>query len=240
MVRRQRPPTPTTLLLHGLRTPPPPSTAVRNPCPTEPPANATSTSTPPLPLTLSTFTPECPATTIANPPPARSLLRPFPHPTLALLQPQNEHIELHQKRNGYRYDHFEKARKKEARTAHKMSQFAQKVHGLRAKLYNEKRFKEKAAMKKKIAIHAERDNKHANDDAIPDGAVPAYLLDREGVSRAKVLSNTIKQKRKEKAGKWTVPIPQVRAIADDEMFRAVVTGKRKKKSWKRQVTKVSQ
>ena len=220
--------------------PPPPSTAVRNPvlhrAARQRHLNQHSTSSP-HPLL---FTPECPATTIANPPPVRSLLRPFPHPTLALLQPQNEHIELHQKRNGYRYDHFEKARKKEARTAHKMSQFAQKVHGLRAKLYNEKRFKEKAAMKKKIAIHAERDNKHANDDAIPDGAVPAYLLDREGVSRAKVLSNTIKQKRKEKAGKWTVPIPQVRAIADDEMFRAVVTGKRKKKSWKRQVTKVSQ
>lgn len=60
-------------------------------------------------------------------------------------------------------------------------------------------------------MHQERTNKHANDDAVPDGAVPAYLLDREGVSRAKVLSNTVKQKRKEKAGKWDVPIPKVRA-----------------------------
>ena len=153
--------------------------------------------------------------------------------------PQNEHIELHRKRNGYRYDHFEKARKKEARMAHKTSEFAQKVHGLRAKLYNQKRFKEKAAMKKKIAVHEERDNKHSNEDAVPDGAVPAYLLDREGVSRAKVLSNTIKQKRKEKAGKWSVPIPKVRAIADDEMFKALATGKRRKKSWKRMVTKVT-
>lgn len=59
-------------------------------------------------------------------------------------------------------------------------------------------------------MHQERTNKHANDDAVPDGAVPAYLLDREGVSRAKVLSNTVKQKRKEKAGKWDVPIPKVR------------------------------
>ncbi len=61
----------------------------------------------------------------------------------------------------------------------------------------------------RIAMHQERTNKHANDDAVPDGAVPAYLLDREGVSRAKVLSNTVKQKRKEKAGKWDVPIPKV-------------------------------
>jgi len=42
------------------------------------------------------------------------------------------------------------------------------------------------------------------------GAIPAYLLDREQTSRAKVLSNTIKQKRKEKAGKWEVPLPKVR------------------------------
>jgi len=63
------------------------------------------------------------------------------------------------------------------------------VHGIRAKLYNEKRFKEKAAMRKTIAEHNERGNKHANDDAVADGAVPAYLLDREGVSRAKVRSN---------------------------------------------------
>lgn len=45
---------------------------------------------------------------------------------------------------------------------------------------------------------------------ISSGAVPAYLLDRENVTRAKILSNTVKQKRKEKAGKWTVPIPKVR------------------------------
>jgi len=152
--------------------------------------------------------------------------------------PQHEYIELHRKRHGVRMDQAERMRKKEARQAHKRSEFAQKVHGLRAKLYNQKRFKEKATMRKTIAMHQERDNKHGNEDAIPDGAVPAYLLDREGVSRAKVLSNTVKQKRKEKAGKWDVPLPKVRAIADDEMFKVLKTGKRQKKSWKRMVTKV--
>jgi hypothetical protein len=39
-------------------------------------------------------------------------------------------------------------RKKEAREAHRRSRFAQKVHGLRAKLYNAKRYKEKATMRK--------------------------------------------------------------------------------------------
>ncbi len=38
----------------------------------------------------------------------------------------------------------------------------------------------------------------------PKGSVPAFLLDREGVNRTKVLTNMVKQKRKEKAGKWTV------------------------------------
>ena len=175
---------------------------------------------------------------------------PYPTPTLARLpnfisfdntlkMPQNEHIELHQKRHGVRMDAAERQRKREARQAHRISKFAQKVHGLRAKLYNQKRFKEKAAMKKKINMHQERDNKHAKEDEVEKGAVPAYLLDREGVTRAKVLSNTVKQKRKEKAGKWDVPLPKVRAIADEEMFKVIKTGKRKKKSWKRMITKVT-
>ena len=74
---------------------------------------------------------------------------------------------------------------------------------------------------------------------VPDGAVPAYLLDREGQSRAKVLSNMIKQKRKEKAGKWDVPIPKVKAQSDAEVFKVVKTGKSKRKAWKRMVTKVT-
>ena len=32
------------------------------------------------------------------------------------------------------------------------------------------------------------------------------------MDRAKVLSNSIKQKRKEKAGKWEVPLPKVRML----------------------------
>ncbi len=43
--------------------------------------------------------------------------------------------------------------------------------------------------------------------------------DQLQVDRAKVLSNTIKQKRKEKAGKWEVPLPKVRPVAEQEMFK---------------------
>jgi len=49
----------------------------------------------------------------------------------------------------------------------------------------------------------------------------------------------IKQKRQEKAGKWAVPLPKVRPIAEEEMFRVVRTGKKKQKQWKRMLTKAT-
>lgn len=94
-------------------------------------------------------------------------------------------------------------------------------------------------MRKTLALHQEGSKKQRNDDAVQEGALPAYLLDREEISRSKILSNTVKQKRKEKAGKWTVPIPKVKPVADDEMFRQLRSGKRMKKSWKRMITKVT-
>lgn len=48
-------------------------------------------------------------------------------------------------------------------------------------------------------MHEQRQTKTRDSKNVPEGAVPAYLLDREGQSRAKVLSNMVKQKRKEKA-----------------------------------------
>ena len=41
--------------------------------------------------------------------------------------PQNEHIELFQKRYGKRLDHEERTRKKEARAVHAKAKYAQKV-----------------------------------------------------------------------------------------------------------------
>lgn len=72
-----------------------------------------------------------------------------------------------------------------------------------------------------------------------EGAKPTYLLDREETNRAKVLSNTLKQKRKEKAGKWAVPIQKVKAMSEAEMFQIQKSGKRQKKAWKRVINKVS-
>ena len=51
----------------------------------------------------------------------------------------------------------------------------------------------------RIKQHEEKKTRKKEEGAVPQGAVPPYLLDREGQSRAKVLSNMIKQKRKEKA-----------------------------------------
>ncbi|KAK2157094.1 hypothetical protein LSH36_199g05004 [Paralvinella palmiformis] len=130
-------------------------------------------------------------------------------------------------------------RKKEGRMAHERAQKAKKLRGIRAKLYNKKRHAEKVQMKKTIKMHEERKTKQKSNDDVPDGAVPAYLLDREGQTRAKVLSNMIKQKRKEKAGKWEVPLPKVRGVSEKEVFRVVKTGKSKRKGWKRMVTKVT-
>lgn len=94
-------------------------------------------------------------------------------------------------------------------------------------------------MKKTLKAHDERNVKQADSGAVPDGALPTYLLDREGQKDAKALSTAIKQKRKDKAAKFAVPLPKVRGIAEDEMFKVVKTGKSKSKSWKRMVTKAT-
>lgn len=53
------------------------------------------------------------------------------------------------------------------------------------------------------------------------------------------MSSAIKQRRKDKAAKFAVPLPKVRGIAEDEMFKVLKTGKSRSKSWKRMVTKAT-
>lgn len=153
--------------------------------------------------------------------------------------PQNEYIEEHVKRHGRRFDHDERKRKREAREAHRASAHAQKLFGHKAKLLHARRHAEKVQLRKTLRAHDER-NVKAQDAAAPaDGARPAYLLDREQQTDAKALSTALKQKRKDKAARFAVPLPRVRGIAEDEMFKVIKTGKSKSKAWKRMVTKAT-
>ena len=152
--------------------------------------------------------------------------------------PQNEYMERFAKQHGKRLDHDERKRKRQAREGHAGSEKAQNYRGLRAKLYQEKRRKEKIQMKKQIRAHEERNVKSSEPAEPSNTPLPAYLLDRSNEKNAKALSSAIKNKRAEKAAKFSVPLPKVRGIAEEEMFKVVKTGKKTaKKSWKRMITK---
>lgn len=147
-------------------------------------------------------------------------------------------MERHTKLHGRRLDHEERARKRAAREGHDASEKAQNLRGLRAKMYAEKRHKEKIQMRKQIKAHEERNVKNAAPDNDPANPVPAYLLDRNNPTSAKALSSSIKNKRSEKAARFAVPLPKVRGISEEEMFKVISTGKKThKKGWKRMVTK---
>ncbi|KAI0899407.1 ribosomal protein S8e [Rostrohypoxylon terebratum] len=151
--------------------------------------------------------------------------------------PQNEYMERFRKTHGRRLDHEERVRKREAREGHKASKDAQNLRGLRAKLHQAKRHKEKIQMRKQIKAHEERNVKSAAEND-PKTPLPNYLLDRSNPTSAKALSSAVKNKRAEKAAKFAVPLPKVRGISEEEMFKVVNTGKKThKKSWKRMVTK---
>ena len=112
------------------------------------------------------------------------------------------------------------------------------MFGLKAKILHAKSYAEKVELKKRLKAHDERDVKQSTSQA-PEGALPTYLLDREQQRDAKLLSSAIKEKRKDKAAKYSVPLPRVRGIAEDEIFKVMRTGKSKSKSWKRMVTKAT-
>lgn len=93
-------------------------------------------------------------------------------------------------------------------------------------------------MKKKIRAHEQRDVKSAKPSEPSSTPLPQYLLDRSQPTNAKALSSAIKNKRAEKAAKFSVPLPRVKGISEEEMFKVIKTGKKTaKKSWKRMITK---
>lgn len=52
--------------------------------------------------------------------------------------------------------------------------------GHKAKMHHAKRHAEKIQMKKQLKAHDERNVKQKDDGAVQEGALPTYLLDREG------------------------------------------------------------
>ncbi|KAF8325177.1 TGF beta-inducible nuclear protein 1 [Cantharellus anzutake] len=143
----------------------------------------------------------------------------------------NAYIEEHIKRHGRRLDHEERVRKREARAPKKASIKAQTTFGIKAKILHAKRHAEKVQLKKTLKAHDERNIKQADESALPDGALPTYLLDREGQKMPEHSQQPSSKNERRK-----LPI---RGIAEDEIFKVIKTGKRKAKAWKRMITKVT-
>jgi ribosome biogenesis protein NSA2 len=91
--------------------------------------------------------------------------------------------------NEHKLDHEERTRKRVAREGHKASDDAQKLTGLRAKLYQKKRHHEKIQMKKQIKAHEERNVKSSAPAEPSTTPLPQYLLDRSNPTNAKALSS---------------------------------------------------
>jgi ribosome biogenesis protein NSA2 len=152
--------------------------------------------------------------------------------------PQHEFMELWRKRFGKRFDHEEWEEKSQAKEGRRIAKQARTLRGIKAKIFAKDRYKQKAEMKKTANTFEKQKVSDKTTSAVGDEPVPVYLMDQTVTRTADVLTNTLKQKRKQRAGKWDVPLPQVRPIPEDEMLRVIKTGKKHGKKWKRLVNKV--
>jgi ribosome biogenesis protein NSA2 len=97
-------------------------------------------------------------------------------------------------------------------------------------------------MKKQIKTHEERNVKSSAPAEPSKTPLPQYLLDKSKSTNAKALSSAstlntsfcwkliypdlVKNKRNENAARFSVPLPRVKGIAENEMFKVVKTGKK--------------
>ena len=87
-------------------------------------------------------------------------------------------------------------------------------------------------MKKQIRQKEQSNVKSSGAPEPSSTLLPTYLLERGQPTNAKALSSAIKNKRKEAAAKFSVPLPKVKGISEEEMFKVVKTGKKTaKKGW---------
>lgn len=149
--------------------------------------------------------------------------------------PQNDYVDQSIKTYGRALDYEFRQAKKEARKSKIISKKSTTLTGMKAKLFHKKIAAEKIQLKKNIKV---KESKLCNVQVQEDtSALPAYLLDRGLQEQARELSSKIKQKRKEKAAKYTVPIAKVEGLSEAEVFGVVSSGKRQNKHWKRMVNK---
>ncbi|KAI1167383.1 ribosomal protein S8e/ribosomal biogenesis NSA2 [Nemania serpens] len=114
-----------------------------------------------------------------------------------------------------------RVRKRLARDVHKRSEDTQNVRGFRANMMHEARRVEKTQMQKQIRALERSATRNRN---APDAV--------------KALSSQIKQKRNEKAARFSVPLPKVRGISEEEVFQVLKTEKKThRKAWKRMIAK---
>lgn len=149
--------------------------------------------------------------------------------------PQNDYVDQSIKTYGRALDYEFRKVKKEARESKMVSKLSTSLTGVKAKIYHKKIAAEKVQLKKNIKI---KESKVCNADTVIDtSALPAYLLDRDTQEHGRELNSKIKQKRKDKAAKFTVPIAKVEGLSEADVFGVVSSGKRKNKHWKRMVNK---
>ncbi|KAI5192020.1 ribosome biogenesis protein NSA2 [Nematocida sp. AWRm77] len=150
--------------------------------------------------------------------------------------PQNNYVEEAIKKYGRREDHLTRKEKYEARAGNRLSKASTELFGRKAIIFHEKRRKEKIQLKKE-KLQTERKKKVVAEEKIAEGAIPSYLLDREKQAAIQAVTTQLKEQRQNKAGKYVVPLPQVRGISEAEAFKVMKSGKRKNNEWKRVVTK---
>lgn len=149
--------------------------------------------------------------------------------------PQNNYVEEAIKEWGRPLNYEIKKAKKEARLEKLIHKKSTTLTGMKAKLFHKKCLAEKLLLKKNKKV---KEVKTVSVEfETKSEALPAFLLDRGINEQGKDLNSKIKQKRKEKAAKYSVPIAKVEGLCEADVFGVVASGKRKNKHWKRMVNR---
>jgi ribosome biogenesis protein NSA2 len=149
--------------------------------------------------------------------------------------PQNEYIDLSQKFNGKRLDFQDRNRRKLSRDSHSRTKSARNLRGVKAKIFS----KNQISCKIKSRTHENKLKENVrSDNILTETALPTYLLERQ-TAKYKSIGNSLKKIRLAKNGKLELPIPKVQPTPYDEILKEHTDSKRRKKHWKRIVTKVT-